>query len=229
MGKLKNDQKGFSAVEAVMLVVIVALIGTVGWMVYKNQHKTAVTTTTTQPTQTSSSSASRQPVSNTTTYTDSSKLFTISYPTSWAVDESAINAETPYPLANKKRVELTPPNSPKSSDGVTPNAAFVIAFKTNDTQGVLSNNSFGDKQISVQNLTINGYKALYNQDISTGATQSPTYTEDRYAVTNNGITLLFSFREKQGAYEGVSSVPSFDTANTVPDFTALVKSVKFLN
>lgn len=226
MGKLKNNQKGFSAIEAIMLVVIVALIGAVGWMVYKDRHKTTVTTTTTQPTKTSSTPTSQQPTANTTTYTDSSKLFTISYPTSWAVDESAINAETPYPLANKKRVKLTPPNSPKSSDGVTPNAVFVIAFKTSDIQGVLSHNSFGDKQTSTQSLTINGYQALYNQDISTGATESPTYTEDQYVVTNNGATLLVTFREKEGSY---NSVPAFDVTSTVPDFTALVKSVKFLN
>jgi hypothetical protein len=43
MGKLKTDEKGFGAVEAILIVIIIVLIGAVGYLVYKNNHKTVVT------------------------------------------------------------------------------------------------------------------------------------------------------------------------------------------
>lgn len=46
MGKLQNNEQGFSAVEIVLVVIIVALIGTVGWLVYENHHKTNTVSTT---------------------------------------------------------------------------------------------------------------------------------------------------------------------------------------
>lgn len=47
MIKKSKNQKGFSAVELVLVIVIVALIGVVGWLVYKNHHKTTATATIT--------------------------------------------------------------------------------------------------------------------------------------------------------------------------------------
>lgn len=44
MGKIRNNQKGFSVVEVALVLVIVALIGGVGYMVYSKHHKAAVTT-----------------------------------------------------------------------------------------------------------------------------------------------------------------------------------------
>lgn len=66
MGKLKNNQEGFSAVEAALVLVIVVLIGVVGFMVYKNHSKTTTDSTaassTTKPvTKTSTSTASTIP------------------------------------------------------------------------------------------------------------------------------------------------------------------------
>lgn len=49
MDKFKNNQSGFSTVEAVLVLVIVLLIGVVGFMVYTNHNKI---TTTDMPTNT---------------------------------------------------------------------------------------------------------------------------------------------------------------------------------
>jgi hypothetical protein len=40
VGKLRNNQKGFGAVEGVLIVAVVVLLGVVGYMVYKNHNKT---------------------------------------------------------------------------------------------------------------------------------------------------------------------------------------------
>ena len=54
--KLNKNEKGFSAVEFIMIIVIIALIGTVGYLTYKNHHNTAtamvsVSKTNAKPTQ----------------------------------------------------------------------------------------------------------------------------------------------------------------------------------
>src|SRR5215471_5059375 len=42
MGKLRNNEKGFGAIEGLLIVAVVVLLGVVGYMVYKN-HITATT------------------------------------------------------------------------------------------------------------------------------------------------------------------------------------------
>jgi cytoskeletal protein RodZ len=62
MGKIKQNEVGFSAVEIVMTLVIVVLIGIVGYLVYKNHSKvttdSVTTTNSIQPTKTPSHTTS---------------------------------------------------------------------------------------------------------------------------------------------------------------------------
>jgi Tfp pilus assembly protein PilV len=68
VGKLKNSQKGFTAVEGLLIVLILVVIGAVGYMVYHNDHKTktlnASTSASTQSTK-STVSNSNKPVATT--------------------------------------------------------------------------------------------------------------------------------------------------------------------
>ena len=57
MQKLKNNEKGFGTVEAILLVVIVILIGAVGYLVYKNHHNVTTKVVTVTKTVTSPSKA----------------------------------------------------------------------------------------------------------------------------------------------------------------------------
>ena len=91
MKKLKDNQRGFSAVEVVLVFVIVALIGVAGWLVYKNHHKitttASTTTSTTKPATTSTttnnttSTQASNPYSGWQTYTNSQVSF--KYPSDW--------------------------------------------------------------------------------------------------------------------------------------------------
>lgn len=85
MGKVRNNQAGFSAVEVVLVLVIVALIGVVGVMVYKNHNKTTdnKTTATTATTKAPASSTSTQTKTTTTPATSTQEgtiTGTASYP-----------------------------------------------------------------------------------------------------------------------------------------------------
>lgn len=47
--KVSNNQKGFSAVEALIIIVIVGLLSFGGWYVWQNQRNSAASNTTNQP------------------------------------------------------------------------------------------------------------------------------------------------------------------------------------
>lgn len=62
---MKTNQKGFSAVEIILVIVVVGLIGVVGFMVYKNHNKTTSNSTATTTNTPATSTA--QPTAKTTT------------------------------------------------------------------------------------------------------------------------------------------------------------------
>ena len=65
MNKLSKNQKGFTAVEGLLIILILVVIGGVGYMIYHNNHKSkvvsAVTSTTTNKTASSTSTVSKIP------------------------------------------------------------------------------------------------------------------------------------------------------------------------
>ena len=96
MNKIIKNEKGFSAVEIILVIVIIALISVVGWLVYKDHHKT--TTINTPPTYskaTSKSTASNNTKSAATanpyagwkTYNLASFGLSFKYPNTWTVTQ----------------------------------------------------------------------------------------------------------------------------------------------
>ncbi len=89
---MKQNQKGFSVVEILIVIVVVGLLGTVGWLVYDRQssHKQALTDKTTP-----SSNDTKKPTTPATTtetpktdpYADwqsySGRGFVVKYPAKW--------------------------------------------------------------------------------------------------------------------------------------------------
>lgn len=230
MGKIRDNQSGFSAVEVVLVLIIVVLVGVVGFMVYKNHHKSAKSASSTSANSGSTNKkTTADPYAGWNNYTDTAKLYSVKYPGSWTVSNPAVHADTPFTLADTNQAIFEAPNPSNTS----PTEVFILAYATSNLQDVMSQDSFGDKPTTPQSMTINGYQALYGQDIETGSTgTNPTYTVDQYAVTHNGVTLLFSFREQQGNDENVgtpSASGAYNHTSATPQFTGLVKSVKFLN
>jgi len=225
---MKNNENGFGAVEGLLVIVVVVLLGVVGYMVYKNHNKvtsnssTTTSTITTAPAKTTTT----QPVApaNTKTYTDIAKAYTVSYPQDWTIKEEPDNGLSQVPVLDSTEARFTPSNLPTGAAGNT--WVGISSFKSSDMSTAL------DAKSATQSITINGHKALYYQEVipatkgTNGAAGGMGYTDDYYAVTNNGVTLAFYFREKQDG-NGIAS--SFDASSTVPAYTTLVKSVKFIN
>jgi len=81
MGKLRNDEIGFSAVAVVLVIVIAALIAVVGFMVYRNHNDTTPSTTITTPV--------NDPYAGWKTYTLKYEKASFKYPSSWQLEDNS--------------------------------------------------------------------------------------------------------------------------------------------
>jgi hypothetical protein len=235
VGKLQKNESGFSVVEVVLVVVILALIGTVGWLVYKNHHKTttaAITTTSTTKPVTSTKTTTATPVQPASTlptgaisttditgsYSYPGSIFTVSYPSSWTASGVSVPTAAAQPGILPTVVTITPPNAAQGeTTGITVyksaslSNALTYAFVGNGT--TVENN---------QSLTINGLSAMYQQNVIPGSS-SGGQTKDSYAITNGTYTVVLTFETI-----GTPNDPGgFNATSLLPEFNAIVNSVKF--
>ena len=121
MKKLSKNQKGFTAVETVLVIAILVLIGVVGWLVYKNHHKTTTSTTYSSTAKTSTSSSTTKTTTPTTTtkppanpyagwktYTTSDST-SFKYPTNWTLTTSSqyVLLNSPVDSSNNLTYQLS--------------------------------------------------------------------------------------------------------------------------
>jgi Flp pilus assembly pilin Flp len=66
MNKISKNEKGFTAVEGLLIILILVVIGAVGYMVYHNDHKNKTTSVTATAVKGSSQKASPTTTSSTT-------------------------------------------------------------------------------------------------------------------------------------------------------------------
>ena len=98
MGKLKDGQSGFSAVEGILILVIVVLIGVVGFMVFKNHSKTKPTPVAGTTTKSSSATTPAKitttpdPYAGWQTYSNSQVSF--KYPSDWKTSNGPGNSQS---------------------------------------------------------------------------------------------------------------------------------------
>ena len=79
---MKNNQKGFSAIELLIVIVIVGLIGAVGWLVYDRQ-KTAIESDSKSNKVTSTVETKADPINSWLSYTSENQRYSMSIPDGW--------------------------------------------------------------------------------------------------------------------------------------------------
>jgi len=83
---MKLNQKGFSALELILIVAVVVLIGVVGWLIYNDQSKTKATNQQNTTNQNSTKTTTdNDPYEGWKTYSDSSVA--LRYPVGWTVKD----------------------------------------------------------------------------------------------------------------------------------------------
>jgi hypothetical protein len=93
MSRKVSTERGFSAVEAIVIVLIIAVIGVAGWLVWRHHHTKKIATTTsnstTQQKQQSSGTQTTDPYAGWKSYTDTGYTLasgiSVKYPAGWQV------------------------------------------------------------------------------------------------------------------------------------------------
>lgn len=205
MGKLKYDQKGFTAVEGLLIVLILVVIGAVGYMVYHNDHKAKTISTTN---------------TSTTKPTTTAKTTTITQPTQKYITIAAWGVRVPYSGSDTLTTANQICAEKGDSAGDTVNLGCQIDVNSQDLA-----NSVGRCQSNLATGTV-GYfyrmGANDNYDETSGAGYEPVA---QWTAANQGqYTQIggytYAFAEIGAAWGGQGAVSintsTYGLADTVP-------------
>lgn len=214
---MKKNQFGFSVVEVLLIILAVSLIGGVGWYIWQKQSD-----------KNTSSNTSQAPNTSQIEHTDSSKTFSIQYPSSWSI----IPYETPGHDG---------PATPEPDWSKTPQPITLRNQNNNNAKinidGYTEVDTTIDKEIEAINkdqfntyskVTINGYEALKHVLDFVGPSDAEKYKDTTYIILsdNNKVTIYFRERYSNATMD---SAYDFDVSNLTSDFEQVVNSIKFLN
>lgn len=241
MKKFRNPQKGFSAIEVVIVAIIVGLIGFIGWSVYKKNREPLTQT----PSSVNSSQQTSQSQGQIITTED--KKLQLTLPDSWhlvadsdtAVSGSQIiKVNTATHLCDKYNPSdcsaiapcldaedtvactYTAQFQPKALDPQKDNTWSMTVEKSDVTITQASKRILGSNEgIEKSDKKINGYDALYTKvDAGSG------YTDIHYFIADNGYLVHF-FNRVVEANPTPGSIHR-DYSQYSSDFDAIVKSIK---
>lgn len=135
MNKLSKNEKGFGAVELVLVIVIIALIGAVGFLIYKNKHqpvkvvtiKKTIVASSNKPTTSSSQ------VKLTQKYLDITQLGIKIPLTSSIADLSYIWDSNHANLTSQSYYNYVNQEDPSCSNGATESTLYLGEINTSTT------------------------------------------------------------------------------------------------
>jgi hypothetical protein len=178
MDKLNKNNKGFGAVELLLLIIIIVLLGIVGWFIYKNHDKSstakvmpvAKSVTKTAPIISSSSST----YTGWNSYTSKLEKLTFKYPKTWTVSSNGSLFKTQN--AEEENFIINSPNE-TLSNGLT----FYVNVSL-DVETASSNvpDCTGGLPIyAINNIEVSG---------KTLSVVTTTYTTDTTSIDNMYVT-----------------------------------------
>lgn len=198
---MRHTAAGFGLVEIILLVAVSILIGAAGWAVTSHHSKIFS--------------------GSTKTYTDPARVYQVSYPARWSVEQRAVDnsGKPPYNVDNNEP-HFSPndgvhtPCNTVSSGACPVNTIDLSALKVSNANDVLKEGWY-----PVKKETINGYQAYFTQK------KYDKTVWDNYFVFHNGVLLDFSFFVVHA--DGFGDITN-DTQHT-DAYMNLVHTVKFLN
>lgn len=155
--------------------------------------------------------------SKTKEYTDTAKLYSVTYPDNWIPKTiEPLNDKQVTPGVLSSGVTFAYPNSIGAS-GVVISAGNTNTF----TKSILT--FWDDSKYVVQTKMVNGYSTKYTRVEFKNDIES--YTEENYLVSKGDYYALVTFREK---YHRESPVEDWDASKAKPGFETILNSIKFL-
>lgn len=197
-----------------LIVLAAAMGGIYAWQHKKvNSLNTKVSSLQGQVTTLNASLAKSNAALNSTKTWSYENTYSLVYPSNWTVGEDLATNEL---TGEQPLITFTPPN--------VPTVAYpVISVGLYNTSNMMagfpqSKAGFTYTPTAPESLTINGYKALYQQSVANGL------TNDTYGVTNGTISLFINFQVSETS----SAFTKYNASNDLTAFNSFAKSVKFL-
>ena len=240
MGKLQKDQKGFSAVEVVLVLVIVALVGAIGFLVYKNQHKTkaapvASTTTTKSTTTTPTKTVTApDPYAGWKTYTSPlNSGLSFKYPADWQFPNPATTIPAPNNQGGVENDSVVYSALPQGGPFTTTNQYMCVSIDEYSANGWDASNWTLGKELSSEQLTLGGKSAT----LSTFAGDTPMQSQlilhssnvpsgNHFVATKNNyvVSVQAAFNNCQQAADNVGITNKQADFNQQPE-TDIAKKI----
>ncbi len=215
-------QRGFSALEVVLVIVIAGLVGGIGYYVYQTQKNNQANQAWNNATDI------KQPLKK---FTDPTQSYTFSYPGDWEVKTQ------PYREDWQGKVQLTSINIPGIKKGDDPITVSYDNTPSQANERVKYYESVAKEYPSdevYKTLSINGYKTLHGHFEYDYTKEKPRkgydystvgkITEDRYVMINHDLSSLSYIITSRR----INYISNFDATDKQTELTAVVNSTKFL-
>ena len=213
--RMRNEQ-GVTLVEVLLVIIVLALVVGVGAYIYDvNRGSDSGVTTTNEV-------INKQVAL--TSFTDSSNLFTLKYPSSWKFSYGLTGNDSGVePDWNKdtRPFSIKSPDSPKDSNGVD-----VLALNKADVSDTVAR-AKTDKNHTVTSLKIDGRDANYDVLVFTGPAAAEKYTRHTYYIYDADKVIELRFEESY-YHNNVKPQMDWNDSKNLPAFQDIARSVTFL-
>lgn len=223
---MKQNQKGFSVIEILIVIVVVGLIGTVGWLVYDRQKSK----NSEQPKTTQVEETKKEPeTSKLSDYKSDELGLSFSYPTEWGTANIADGPLSKYQSGKYRQLSFSNANSISVNFVTGPYSSPLDACGYDDpvqnaqhAQNANQASLIGWEQNNIKRyMTGQGFNGptVYKQSKVAGDT-GPGYTE----ISNNDKVLVYkdinNYPVKASSGEGCSPITQAqaDEANAFSNF-----------
>ena len=204
---MKRKWRRLGPVGMVLIILAIGVAAAIGWHAMRRDNYKK------QP-------AASEHTVKTTSYTDSSKLYTVSYPEAWIAKEAGNCCEGASKDYTKipRGVTFAPPSKADTNGyGVSIQADKTDFLAKSIEQGWTDNKHMPEVKI------INGYDAKYVKISFDGDAEN--YIDHDYLITHKGASIFLTFREK---YYHQYPAENWSASQDIDTFNGIVNSIRFL-
>lgn len=172
---MKNNEKGFGAIEGLLIAVIVCLLGFVGWYVYQSNSKASKSLNAANTASSSNVSKTNNPTAGWKTYCDSKSKTCLYYPPTWSAKAG---------LGNEGITITDPGNSvvvyenPNPGNCASSQPGIMSQFYVNSVN-----------KVSTRSLSLEVVGGYFNSKLNGAPNYNPSYT-----VTNTKYVNQYSVK-----------------------------------
>jgi len=228
VSKLRKNEKGFTAVETVLVLVVIIIICVVGWLIYKNDHRTKTSTTL------SSASAFKS-------YNTDGVSF--KYPTTWnvysfktgALADLLSVAPVRQTLKSGGQIAANTSNFAQYDDNSGVSIQIISPTHLNSTVTSVGPNyqPLTSGQTNLGSLTVNKGSYVLVGSNATGTAGSPTMITLESCKSDNTCSATIStsngaYLEVQVSSEGNSSTPTVPVDTSASNYSSIIQIIRSL-